>query len=350
MQMDLIFFLVLIIAGFFTVFFSSAFFLFRHYFARKSNFFSYVKDIGGFRDFDSHEFSLGKLAPDITPDVEPEELSVSGSRGTLLKADYFKGTGNCMVVLVPGYADSIKTLYAPAADYLKRGFYVVIVYPQGVGKSEGKYCALPNVDAKDLISWLEYLHKKFAGFYFVLHGFSFGAATVLQSISSRKFYKAGLTDIVAAAVADSAFTSLAAVFSDYYRHFAHKSLFQRFFFMQLSHYMSFVCFLSGKGFFCSISPHKKLKKRRPHEKRFKKTSFPVFFIHGKKDTICNCKMATKIFEAAGGEKDGNKLEFYDECAHGGAFYNAPEKYMDAVFAFIESSKSRRRPSVGDSVQ
>ena len=250
--MNLLFFIILVIVGLLTVFLSTAFFLFKYFFSRGSSFFSYT--------------GKADKSCEIKQDVIPEEHTIYGCKGVILKGDYYKGALNRMVMLIPGYGDSVNALYAPASKYMEKGFHVFIVYPQGVGKSEGKYSGLSFVDAKDLVSWLEYLHKKFDGFDFVLHGFSFGAATVLQSISSRKFYKKGFSDIVTATVADSAFTSLSEVFSDYYRHFAHKSAFQRFFFLQLSHFMSFISFLSGRQFFCNISPQKKLKKRYRYEK------------------------------------------------------------------------------------
>lgn len=329
--MDLLFFIILVLVGIPTVFLSSALFLFKHFFSRQSSFFSYTRKTNN--DY--------KITPNIVPDNHnfneqtPEEHTIYGCKGIILKGDYYKGTKNRMVVLVPGYCDSINTLYAPASKYLQNGFHVFIVCPQGVGKSEGKLNALPYLDAKNLMSWLEYLHKKFDGFDFILHGVSFGAATVLQSISSRKFYKKGFTDIVPAAVADSAFTSLSKVFSDYYNHFAHKSIFQRFFFLQISHYMSLISFLSGRQSFCNISPQKKLKKRCRYEKRFKKNAVPVLLIHGGKDTVCRSHMARTLLAcSAAGTDNKSQLIFFEDAPHGLAYYSAPEKYMNAVFSFI----------------
>lgn len=329
--MDLLFFIILVLIGIPTVFLSSALFLFRHFFSRESNFFSYAgkinKDCEIKPNIVQNEHSLHEQTP--------EEHTIYGFKGTILKGDYYKGTKNRMVVLVPGYGDSINALYAPASKYLQNGFHVFIVYPQGVGKSTGKFNALPYMDAKNLVNWLEYLHKKFDGFDFILHGVSFGAATVLQSISSRKFYKKGFTDIVLAAVADSAFTSLSKVFSDYYKHFAHKSIFQRFFFLHLSHYMSLISFLSGRQFFCNISPQKKLKKRCRYEKRFKKNAVPVLLLHGGKDTVCRSHMAhTLLACSAAGTENKSQLVLFEDAPHGLAYYSAPEKYMNAVFSFL----------------
>ena len=95
----------------------------------------------------------------------------------------------------------------------------------------------------------------------ILHGFSFGASSVLMCVSSRSFYKAKLDKCVSTVIADSAFTSLRDVFKDYYTHFTKKSRFQRFFFMRMLYCMSFISFLSGKNFFGNISPLKFLKRR-----------------------------------------------------------------------------------------
>ena len=321
----LIFFAFLAAAGILLVFFSSARFLFKSYFSRGSTFFACTKYI---ENFSTESLSSPAKLP------APEEHSISGSGGTLLKAEYYPGSSPKTAILVPGYADSLSTLYAPAYEYIKRQFNVLIVNPQGVGKSGGKQNALSCVDAKDLLRWLKYLSKKSLGTEFILHGFSFGASAALICISSKKFYKAGLFRSVKAVVADSPYTSLSSVFTDYYSHFTKKSRFQRFYFMRLAHCMSFLSFLSGKKLFSDNSPLKTLKKRGLYVKKFKGTSIPVLFIHGKKDSICNYEMSSILYETAGGKEGGNRIELFDNATHGGSYYSCPEKYAELVFGFL----------------
>ena len=344
--------------------------------------------------------------PDIEMTNSAIELSIIGSDGVKLKGDYFAKNANGfdnadesekLVVIVPGYGDSVKSVYAPAAEYIKRGFDVVIVYPRGIGKSGGKYCGLSCVDSKDLVRWLKYLSKRLdivqtgtqAKKQIILHGFSFGASAVIQCVSSREFYKAKLNEYVLKAIADSAFTSLRDVFSDYYNHFTQKSRFQRFFFMQVLNYMSLVSFLSGKNFFCNISPFKFLKRRERLFAKSKKNNSdtasqctfkrsrrkvlkilhpvldakfkhrqstvysseqtdcsaecikspvlikrtPIIFIHGKKDTICRFEMSEKLFVSSGAAEKGNHIVLFDEATHGGSFYINPEKYMETILSF-----------------
>ncbi len=420
------FLLVLAFAGIFTVFFSSAYFLYRSYFVRESSFFSYSEKISGFC-----EISPEDLSGIAGCDVRQKELTIKGSGGVTLKGDLFarcaesydiscvcNNAGGCteaaksgfaesvkskkLVVIVPGYGDSVKTVYAPAAEYIKRGFDVLIVYPRGVGKSGGKYCGLSCVDAKDLVHWLKDISKLFdkaqvddeaqSKTEIILHGFSFGASAVIQCVSSRAFYKAKLNEYVLKAIADSAFTSMRDVFSDYYNHFTQKSRFQRFFFMRILNYMSLVSFLAGKSFFCNISPMKILKRRerlfakreknktdnpdtasksvfkRSRRSSLKNTRFsfvakfrrnrgtaccseqtacgsedikssviiqgiPILFVHGKKDTICRFEMAEKLFAISGAAEKGNRIVLFDEAAHGGSFYINAGKYMEAVLSF-----------------
>lgn len=297
-------------------------------------------------------------------DVKQEELSIKGCGGVTLKGDFFtKCTGDSaeapnnkkLVVIVPGYGDSVKTVCAPAAEYLKHGFDVIIVYPRGIGKSGGKNCGLSCVDAKDLVRWLKYLSKRFGivkadgdrkneddaqtetqiKTEIILHGFSFGASAVIQCVSSRAFNKAKLDKNVSAVVADSAFTSLCEVFKDYYTHFTNKSKFQRFYFMRMLYCMSFISFLSGKNFFGNISPMKFLKRRErlfAKSKKIKIRVIPILFLHGKNDTVCRYEMAEKLFAASGAVEKGNRLVFFDEAAHGGSFYINPRKYMENILS------------------
>lgn len=349
------FLIFLAVAGIFTVFFSSAYFLYRSYFARGSNFFSYSAKIAGFQEGAAagEELPGDEFADGVT------ELSITGSGGVTLKADYYRSLscnanaseslenrdvdGKCdnaagngkLVVIVPGYGDSIKTVYAPAADYLRHGFDVIIVYPRGIGKSGGKRCGLSYVDATDLVRWLKYISGRFEAQKIVLHGFSFGASAVIQSVSSRTFYKARLDEYVSAVIADSAFTSMADVFSDYYKNFTKKSRFQRFFFIQLSHYMSLISFLSGCHFFENISPLKFLK-RRGHlfakSKKIKMRVIPMLFLHGKNDTICRVWMAEKLFASSHTAENRNRIVLFDDAVHGGSYYINPKKYMETVLS------------------
>ncbi len=345
------FLLILAVAGVFTVFFSSAYFLYRSYFARGSNFFSYSAKIAGYREI-SPEDLLGVSGGD----VRQEELAIKGCGGVTLKGDFFtKGADGKLVVIVPGYGDSVKTVYAPAAEYLKHGFDVLIVYPRGIGKSGGKSCGLSCVDAKDLVRWLKYLSKRLGMVQadgdrkneddaqtetqskteIILHGFSFGASAVIQCVSSRAFYKAKLDKHVSAAIADSAFTSMADVFSDYYKNFTKKSRFQRFFFIPLSHYMSLISFLSGSHFFENISPLKFLKRRGrlfAKSKKIKISVIPMLFLHGKNDTICRVWMAEKLFACSRTAENKSRIMLFDDATHGGSYYTNPKKYMETVFS------------------
>ena len=345
------FLLILAVAGVLTVFFSSAYFLYRSYFARGSNFFSYSAKIAGFSEI-TPENLLGVSGGD----VRQEELAIKGCGGVTLKGDFFtNGEDGKLVVIVPGYGDSVKTVYAPAAEYLKHGFDVLIVYPRGIGKSGGKSCGLSCVDAKDLLRWLKCISKRLGMVQadgdreneddaqtetqskteIILHGFSFGASAVIQCVSSRAFYKAKLDEYVSAAIADSAFTSLREVFKDYYKHFTNKSRFQRFYFMRMLYCMSFISFLSGKNFFGNISPLKFLKRRGrlfAKSKKIKIRVIPMLFLHGKNDNICRVWMAEKLFACSRTTENKSHIVLFDDAVHGGSYYINPKKYMETVFS------------------
>ncbi len=320
------FLVILAVAGVLTVFFSSAYFLYRSYFTRGSSFFSYSSKIAGFYE---------GMADERLPN-SAVELSIIGSGGVTLKGDlYAKSADGKLAVIVPGYGDSVKTVYAPAAEYIKRGFDVLIVYPRGIGKSGGKNCGLSCVDAKDLVRWLKYLTGRFNASQIILHGFSFGASAVIQSLSLRAFYKAKLDKCVSKVIADSAFTSLHDVFKDYYTHFTKKNRFQRFFFMRMLYCMSFISFLSGKNFFGNISPIKSLKRRErlfAKSKKIKIRVIPILFLHGKNDTVCRFEMAEKLFASSGSVERQNRIVLFDEASHGGSFYTNPKKYMENILS------------------
>ena len=64
----------------------------------------------------------------------------------------------------------------------------------------------------------------------------------------------------------------------------------------------------------------------------KKTSLPIFFIHGEKDTFVPVEMVHELYEAANGEKE---LYIVPGAEHGNAYDADPEIYEKKVAEFLE---------------
>lgn len=321
------FFLCLAAAGIFLLFLTTAFLLFRFFLGRRSSFFSYADKIQ----------SLDKTEPETAP----EEHSIRGGHHVLLKGRLYRATSlqhtanDTIAVLFPGYGDSIKTLYGPARFYLDSGCSVFIPYPRGTGESGGKYSGTPSLDAKDLISWLKYLSRQFPDSFFVLHGFSLGAATVILAATSSAFRKKHFPEKTLAIVSDSPFTSFSRVLHDYLSHFAGNNRFQKAYFLTAARFLSLICFLTGRGFCSRTSPKKALQSRR-----WQKASIPLMLIHGKADALFNPSMAEELFSVLK-DNDHDRLLMMPDTPHGGAFTTSTAQYTGALSAFITIAGSPR---------
>ena len=113
-----------------------------------------------------------------------ETMEIRSARGERLRGWYIplSGGGRRIAFLVHGY----RSEHAEAAGlyldyYASRGFDLFCCDHAAHGESEGKLIGFDSFECEDCLRWVEALRERFGEeVELVLHGFSMGAATVLQ--------------------------------------------------------------------------------------------------------------------------------------------------------------------------
>ncbi len=85
--------------------------------------------------------------------------------GLKLAARYYDNNSTCTILLFHGYRSSAAHDFSCAVEmYYKMGFNILMPDQRAHGKSEGKYITFGVNESRDVLSWLEFLNKKFAIF------------------------------------------------------------------------------------------------------------------------------------------------------------------------------------------
>lgn len=118
---------------------------------------------------------------------EHEEWTLRSSRGEALKGFYYPSgaKGKKIAFIIHGYRSEHAETAGMFYDYYRsRGIDIFCCDHTAHGESEGKYIGFDVFESKDCLDWVEYLVQKFGpDTQILLHGFSMGAATVMQMSS-----------------------------------------------------------------------------------------------------------------------------------------------------------------------
>ncbi len=252
------------------------------------------------------------LDKDIYDEVEFEEVEIESFDKLILKGFYVEGKSkNKYIILVHGFKDNHHVQMPFVRMFLKEGFNVLLVDERSHGDSEGKYPTYGYYEKLDLDRWIEYLYNKNDNKDIILglHGVSMGAATVLICGSNN--------DKVNFIIEDCGYSDC-------------------------TEEMLFQIGKAVKGFkiFVYIALKIKAKLRakinisniKPIEE-IKKTSKPILFIHGDKDTVVPCNMAIDMYNSHNNLND--RLLIVKGAEHICSYAVDRKKYEKEVHAFIQ---------------
>ena len=111
-------------------------------------------------------------------------FTMDSDRGEPLKGFYYScgGEGHKIAFIVHGYRSDHADTGGIAYDYYaSRGFDVFTCDHTAAGESGGNYIGFDVFECQDCLKWIDFLKEKFGeDIQIVLHGFSMGAATVMQ--------------------------------------------------------------------------------------------------------------------------------------------------------------------------
>ena len=160
--------------------------LYRYIFCRNSSrLFTLLFDSKG------HEpayYAYRKAGEEKMKTLPREKFTMASPRGEVLSGFYYPNgaEGKKIAFLVHGYRSDHADTGGMVCDYyLSRGFDLFAVDHTAEGESQGHFIGFDVLESRDCLQWIDFLKEKFGeDIRIVLHGFSMGAATVMQ-MSSR---------------------------------------------------------------------------------------------------------------------------------------------------------------------
>lgn len=245
--------------------------------------------------------------------VNFKKIGITSNDGLALAGYYLPAEEetNKTVIIAHGYAGQATGMYGYARYYHEvLGFNVLMPDARGHGKSEGDYIGFGWHERKDYVQWIDYvLDRNGADSEIALHGVSMGSATVMMTSGEN------LPKQVKAIVADCGYTSALDILS-----------------YQLGEMYSLPSFplIQSTSLLTKIRAGYSFEEASALE-QVKKTSLPIFFIHGEKDTFVPVEMVYELYEAANGDKE---LYIVPGAEHGNAYDADPETYEEKVEEFL----------------
>ena len=277
--------------------------LYKFMFCRcNSKLFTYLFDKKGHED---NYYIVRDKANDEFRNQPCERIDLKSDRGENLKGFYFDNGahGKRIVFIIHGYRqDHIEVGGFFYNFYKDRNIDIFCCDHTAAGESEGHFIGFDVFEHKDCLKWLDYIVKRFGeDTEIILHGFSMGAATVMQMSGhcpkNVKFI-----------IEDSGFENAKA---------------------SLGHQV-------GPLYNPVVGLNKLIAKYDLNDSdvkdSLKKSKIPMLFVHGKDDKLVPSVIGPKLYEFYEGEKD---CLFMPKTRHIETMYTSPKEYSEKIDSFIE---------------
>lgn len=213
------------------------------------------------------------------------------------------------VILIHGYHSISNRLLEFVQFYEKNDFSVLLVDLRGHGKSEGNYVGMGYMDSFDIEKFIDYLQNNYgSNIQIVLHGFSMGAATVMNVIKNN-------SPLVKFAVEDCGFYDAKKELKYKIRHDYH-------FPATPVYEFTYLIYL--------FKTHQDYHKFKPIDS-VKKTNIPLLIVHGDKDDFVPVSHAYKINAAT---NSYHKLLIIKDAGHTLSYKTNQKLYEENIKEFI----------------
>ncbi len=231
--------------------------------------------------------------------------------GLKLAARYFDNGEKNTVILFHGYRSSAARDFCCALKlYTDLGLNVLLVDQRSHGRSEGRLITFGVKESMDVVSWTDFLNKKYAPEKILLGGMSMGAATVLLAAGKK------LPENVKGIVADCGYTSPEEIINCVSKKFLNINA------KPLLPFINLCCIAFG-GF--------SIKKASTVES-LKKSDLPVLLIHGEADTFVPCEMSRTAFKSCNKKC---RLVTVEKAYHGMSFLVDEKRVTGEIRAFLK---------------
>lgn len=225
-------------------------------------------------------------------EMEPVEIESEDGlklRGRLIRNPDAKGT----VLMFHGYRTHPEVDFSASSHvYYESGNHILLIDQRASGRSEGKYIGFGVLESRDCKRWTEYIEKRFGSDKdIIIAGLSMGASTVLMAAGLD------LPKNVTGIVADSAFSSPGEIIQ--------KKISQ-------SYHCRGKLITIAIGIWSRLLAGYSLKEVSVLE-TMKNNRIPVFFIHGKSDSLVPVEMTVRAAEMCPAPK---KVLLAENAEHG----------------------------------
>lgn len=218
---------------------------------------------------------------------------------------------NKVAILVHGYCVSHKEMNAPAEMFLRNGFNVLAPDLRAHGKSDGKTIGMGCFDKYDVVLWIKKCIELFGEkVKIVLFGISMGGATVC--LASAENLPKNVKCVISDCSYDNAYNQFEYLIKE-------KLHLPRLTTIEIAN--TFIK-LIGKYDLKDCDPLGAVKK----------TTLPIFFIHGTQDEFVPFHMAKNLYDAC--DKKKCQLYLVEKAGHAQNYTIDPNEYEKRVIYFI----------------
>ena len=287
------------------------------------------------------------LRPQMTKLVETalkvpfEEVHTESFDGLSLYGRVYPGDpGNPVEIMFHGWkSNAVRDFAGGAAVGREARDTVLLIDERGTGGSEGDMLTYGILERRDVLSWIDYVNKRWNDPPILLYGISMGAATVLMSLDQP------LPPNVLGVIADSPYTAPKAIICKVARDM-HLPAGATWFLVRQAAF-AFGHFNPEESDACTA---------------VRGSNLPVLLLHGDADQFVPVEMSREIADAAGGRVErGTKgeadrhagceaagasgesveLEIFHGAPHGVSFLIDEPRYRKAIGDFRERCLARK---------
>ncbi len=198
---------------------------------------------------------------------------------------------------------------ASSEVYYRAGNHILHIDQRAAGESEGKYIGFGVLESRDCKCWCQYVQERYGeDFPVILAGLSMGASTVLMAAGRN------LPGNVCGIIADSAFSSPEEIIQ--------KKIHQ-------SYRVNGRLITAAIGIWSRLLAGYSLSEMSVIDV-MKNNRIPVFFIHGREDSLVPVRMTQRAIEAC---QAPVKVLLADGAEHGTGYLVENEVYRNMLFDF-----------------
>jgi len=249
--------------------------------------------------------------------LEYVDVSFPSRDGLTLRGWWLDGGDDSpAIVVVHGSggnrADPAERMLGIVKDLTSHGYNVLTFDMRGHGESDGEHISAGLYEKNDLLGAIDYVRSRGVENKIGVLGFSMGAAVCLMTAPE--------SEEIDAVVADGSYADIVSIIES---EFAERSDLPGFFIPIILSMTRTVYDVD----FTAIKP----------EEAVRKTSAPVFIIHGEQDEMIPVEHAYRLKEAS--QNPDSRLWILPEAQHANSYLVRPTEYKEQVTSFFDEALS-----------